>query len=118
MNWSKNSIKTLERKGTSCIRDKMNKSWKGIFDFIGCGGVPLREVWFAMEPEKQNLVKSLLRHKLNRTKANEFESNQLRAVFDTMTEPEKEFTYYILGNEEVNADNLRMWSSLAEALTS
>jgi len=67
---------------------------KGIFDFIGCGGVPLREGWFTMGPEKQNLVKSLLRHKLNRTKANEFESNQLRAIFDTMTEPEKEFTYY------------------------
>lgn len=90
---------------------------KGIFDFIGSGGVPLREVWFAMGPEKQNLVKSLLRHKLNQTKANELESNQLRAIFDTMTEPEKEFTYYILGNEEVNADNLRMWCSLAEALS-
>ena len=91
---------------------------KGIFDFIGCGGIPLREVWFAMGSEKQNLVKSLLRHKLNRTKANEFESNQLRAVFDTMTEAEKEFTYYILGHDEVNADNLKMWSGLAEALTS
>lgn len=90
---------------------------KGIFDYIGSGGVPLREVWFAMDPEKQNLVKSLLRHKLNRTKANEFESNQLRTIFNTMTEAEKEFTYYILGNEEVNADNLRMWSSLAEALS-
>lgn len=90
---------------------------KGIFDFIGSGGVPLREVWFAMGPEKQNLVKSLLRHKLNQTKANELESNQLRAVFDIMTEPEKEFTYYILGNEEVNADNLRIWCSLAEALS-
>lgn len=90
---------------------------KSTFDFIGSGGVPLREVWFAMESEKQNLVKSLLHHKLNRTKANELESNQLRAVFDTMTEPEKEFTYYILGNEEVNADNLRMWRSLAEALS-
>lgn len=90
---------------------------KGIFDFIGSGGVPLREVWFAMGPEKQNSVKSLLRHKLNQTKANELESNQLRVVFDTMTEPEKEFTYYILGNEEVNADNLRMWCSLAEALS-
>jgi len=91
---------------------------EGIFDFIGSDGVPLREVWFAMEPEKQNFVKSVLRHKLNQTKANEFESNQLRAVFNTMTNPEKEFTYYILGHEEVNADNLRMWSSLAEALTS
>lgn len=89
----------------------------GIFDFIGSDGVPLREVWFAMEPEKQNFVKSVLRHKLNRTKANESESNQLRAVFDTMTESEKELTYYILGNEEVNADNLRMWSNLAEALS-
>ena len=90
---------------------------KGIFDFIGSDGVPLREVWFAMEPEKQNFVKSVLRHKLNGTKANESESNQLRAVFDTMTWPEKELTYYILGNEEVNADNLRMWSNLAEALS-
>jgi len=90
---------------------------KGIFDFIGSDGVPLREVWFAMEPEKQNFVKSVLRHKLNRTKANELESAQLRTVFDTMTYPEKEFTYYILGHDEVNADNLRMWSSLAEALS-
>ena len=88
----------------------------GIFDFIGSDGIPLREVWFAMKPEKQNLVKSLLRHKLNRTKANEFESNQLRVIFDTMTEPEKEVTYYILGHDEITADNLRIWSSLAEAL--
>lgn len=113
MSWSKNSIMTLERRGTSYIHDEMNK---GIFDLKGCGGVPVREVWFAMEPEKQNLVKSLLRHKLNRTKANEFESNQLRAIFDTMTEPEKEVTYYILGHDEITADNLRIWSSLAEAL--
>ena len=90
---------------------------KGIFDFIGSDGVPLREVWFAMEPEKQNFVKSVLRHKLNRTKANELESAQLRAIFNTMTYPEKELTYYILGHEEVNVDNLRMWSGLAEALS-